>query len=79
MASRFSWRRPPPSLALPQSEVHVWRATLDLEPIELERLQATLTSDERARAARFHFPKDQHDFVAARGTMKMAPYCTTRN
>jgi len=71
MPSRCSWRCPPPSLALPPSEVHVWRATLDLDPIELERMQATLTSDERARAARFRFSKDQQHFVAARGILRM--------
>ncbi len=70
MASRFSWRRPPRSLALPQREVHAWRAALDLDPTDLERAQATLTSDERARAARFRFPKDQQRFVAARGTLR---------
>jgi 4'-phosphopantetheinyl transferase len=71
MASGFSWRRPPRSLALPQNEVHVWCASLDLDPVDLEDLRATLTSDERARAARFHFPKDQQHFVTARGTLRM--------
>jgi|SRR5208282_4898705 len=70
MASRLLWRHPPPSLALPPSEVHVWRANLDLDSVELERAQATLTSDERARAARFHFPKDQHCFIAARAALR---------
>ena len=71
MASEFSWSRPPRSLALLQNEVHVWRANLGVDPIDLEQLRATLTSDERARAVRFHFPKDQQHFVAARGTLRM--------
>ncbi len=70
MTSRFSWCHPPRWPALPPSEVHVWRATLDLGPVELQRAQATMTSDERARAARFHFPRDQHNFIAARGTLR---------
>jgi 4'-phosphopantetheinyl transferase len=70
MISRYSWLRAPDYLTLPQNEVHVWRATLDLDDIELERLRATLSSDERDRAARFHFPKDQQHFVAARGTLR---------
>jgi 4'-phosphopantetheinyl transferase len=49
----------------------VWRANVDLDPIDLEHLRAVLNSDERARAARFHFPKDQQHFVAARGTLRM--------
>lgn len=71
MASAFSWRRPPRTLALPQNEVHVWRAKLDLGSIDLEHAEASLSSDERARAARFHFLKDQLRYVAARGTLRM--------
>ena len=71
MASGFSWCRPPRSLALLQNEVHVWRANLGLDPIDLEPLRATLSSDERARAGRFHFPKDQQHFVAAHGSLRM--------
>jgi 4'-phosphopantetheinyl transferase len=71
MASQSSWRHPPCSLTLPQNEVHVWRANLGVDPIDLEEMRATLTSDERARAARFLFPKDQQHFVAARGTLRM--------
>jgi 4'-phosphopantetheinyl transferase len=70
MVSQIPWIRPPGSLALPHKEVHVWRANLDLDPIDLESLRATLSPDERARAARFHFPKDQQHFVAARGTLR---------
>jgi 4'-phosphopantetheinyl transferase len=71
MISRYSWLRGPDSLALPQNEVHVWRAALNSDPIDLERLRATLSADERTRAARFQFPKDQQHFVAARGTLRM--------
>jgi 4'-phosphopantetheinyl transferase len=70
MISRFSWRRSPQSLALPAGEVHVWRSNLDLDPIELGCVQSNLSWDERARAARFHFPKDQRRFLAARGTLR---------
>lgn len=71
MESRSSWRLPSDSLALPQNEVHVWRANVDLDPTDLEHLRGVLNSDERARAARFHFPKDQQHFEAARGTLRM--------
>lgn len=71
MSSGFSWRRPPCSLALPPNEVHVWRANLGVNATDLERLRATLTADERARAERFHSPKDQQHYVAARGTLRV--------
>ena len=71
MAHPPSWLPPPRSLTLPQNELHVWRATLDLAPIDLECLRATLSSDEQARAARFHFPEDQQHFVAAHGALRM--------
>jgi len=71
MSSGLSWRRPPRSLALPPDEVHVWRANLSVDNVYLERLRATLSSDERARSERFHFPKDQQQYVAARGTLRM--------
>jgi 4'-phosphopantetheinyl transferase len=71
MISPYLWLCAPERLALPRNEVHVWRAALNADPIDLERLRATLTTDEQARAARFHFPKDQQHFVAARGTLRM--------
>ncbi len=49
MESTSSWRLPPDSLALLQNEVHVWRACLDVDPIDLESLRTILNSDERAR------------------------------
>jgi 4'-phosphopantetheinyl transferase len=41
-----------------------------LDPIDLERAQTTLSSEERARAARFHFPQDRRHFVAAHGILR---------
>jgi hypothetical protein len=35
---------------LAEDEVHVWRADLDCEARVLRRLEATLSTDERARA-----------------------------
>lgn len=55
---------------MPTEEVHVWRAALEADPADLERLQETLAPDERARAAQFHFPKDRRHFLAARGALR---------
>ena len=37
----------------------------------MELAEANLSPDERARAARFHFPKHRQHFVAARGSLRM--------
>lgn len=51
-------------------EVHLWRATLDLDPQRTEQLKETLSRDEAARAARRCFPKDRDRFIVARGLLR---------
>lgn len=65
-----SWREPPHPLQLQTGEVHVWRASLDLDDASLRTLALTLSPDEHNRAARFCFPKDQRRFVGARGILR---------
>jgi len=74
-----AWRTAPAPLLLHPREVHVWRAGLDLNPEALGPLQQTLSSDEQARAARFHFPADRSRYAAARGILRtlMARYLGT--
>ncbi len=50
--------------------IGVWRADLDLPPGERDALALSLSSDERARAARFHRPLDADRFEAARGLLR---------
>ena len=57
--------------SLPASEVHLWRATLDVSATQLTALSATLGDDEPERAARRIFERDRRHFVAARGTLRM--------
>jgi 4'-phosphopantetheinyl transferase len=52
------------------NELHVWRARLDLSPVTRERLQNTLSSDEKERAERFLIPEAREHFVAARGILR---------
>jgi 4'-phosphopantetheinyl transferase len=65
-----SWFIPSHAVVLPDDEVHVWRADLSLDSAAIARLVATLSPDERARAARFHFERDRRRFTAARGVLR---------
>lgn len=67
---RETWPPPPADLRLGAGEVHVWRASLERDGAEAERLWATLTDDERERARRFHFERDRRRFVIARGALR---------
>jgi 4'-phosphopantetheinyl transferase len=51
-------------------EFHVWRSSLDLPASGLDRYWGFLSTEEKARAERFVFPRDKDYFVAARGTLR---------
>lgn len=65
-----AWPPPPAAPALARDEVHVWRASLRPPPHLLARLEAHLSADERARAARFRFPEHRTAFIAGRGVQR---------
>jgi 4'-phosphopantetheinyl transferase len=65
-----AWHVPPRALKLGNDEVHVWRAALDHTPLQIDSCLRTLAVDERARAARFHFPRDREHFIVARGALR---------
>jgi len=77
------WRAPPETLVLGCDEVHVWRATLDQTPSQIQSFRHNLAADELARAERFYFEKDRGHFIVARGVLrailggylKRAPEC----
>ena len=62
-----SWSRPAQELALPEDELHIWLAWLDVEAQERTRLRSYLNKDEVSRAERFVFPRDRDHFIVARG------------
>jgi 4'-phosphopantetheinyl transferase len=64
------WALPPKMLTLDHSEVHVWRAALDLSVSSLLRLRQTLDTGELARVRRFHFQEDRDHFIAAHGVKR---------
>ncbi len=55
---------------LKPGNVHVWRAVLDQSEAVCCELEGALSPDERARAARFHFPHDRRRFTVARGVLR---------
>lgn len=71
-AEDTEWRPPPKttSLHLPPDEVHIWRASLDQPPAQVDQLARTLSGDEQRRAARFHFSRDRRRFVVGRGMLR---------
>lgn len=70
LTSGVPWLSPPIQLILGNDEVHVWRAALNVTASCIQSLQRTLTTDERARAERFHFQKDRDHFIVARGQLR---------
>src|ERR1700691_867822 len=69
-SNSVAWLPAPAELKLGASDVHLWRASLDCDAPVLSRLEATLSSDETARAKRFVYAKDRNHFVAARGILR---------
>jgi 4'-phosphopantetheinyl transferase len=74
------WRHPPQALHIDASEVHVWRASLELEPEHLRLMWFWLPREERQRAERLHFERDRRRFVAAQGWLRvvLAHYMSKR-
>jgi 4'-phosphopantetheinyl transferase len=64
------WHPPPQDLDCPQAEIHLWQATFgDFTP-DLPKLQALLSEDEQARAARFAFDLHRQRYIVARGLLR---------
>lgn len=55
---------------LRSDEVHVWAGRLNAHIAELQRLAATLSSDELARADCLRFDRDRGHFIASRGLLR---------
>ena len=64
------WESPPEELALSRQDIHIWRASLELDVSSEARLAEILSPDERERAARFYFERDQKRFIAGRGILR---------
>src|SRR5580704_4560791 len=64
------WEKADPQPVLADGELHVWQIELNISHDELAGLALLLSSDERERAARFHFEKDSRHFIAGRGILR---------
>jgi 4'-phosphopantetheinyl transferase len=70
MATSLPWLPAAKPPALAEKELHVWRASLELSPENLERLETTLNAEEKARAGKFLVPRARESFIAARGILR---------
>ena len=66
-----SWDRPGTPVALSHTDVHVWRASLNLAAARVQCFRTLLATDEVSRAERFHFQQDRQHFIAARGLLRL--------
>lgn len=66
----ITWQQLTQHPVLNNSQVHVWRANLDLPTNIIEQLTSYLSVDEIARANKFRFEQHQRRFIAARGVLR---------
>jgi 4'-phosphopantetheinyl transferase len=71
MAMTAQWTMPSPTAVLADKEVHVWLAYLPAALMQLEALTSVLSSDERARAEKFHFVEHRARWQATRGILRI--------
>jgi len=61
----------PDRITLAPDQVHVWLVSTDSESADLGHLMNLLSSDEKARAGRFHFEKDRRVFIMGRRALRL--------
>jgi 4'-phosphopantetheinyl transferase len=70
MSASVQWGAPVETPELPDNEVHIWRASLEVDSAGLRRFEGLLADDEKNRAERFIFHRDRNRFIAARGILR---------
>ncbi len=70
MSVEAIWRTASGPMRLAPSQVHVWRAGLDVDTAALAAFIDTLSADELARAERFHSSVHRQRFIAAHGMLR---------
>jgi len=61
----FLWNSPFKHRVLGCDETHLWCATLDPYPSDIQILEQTPAADERVWVNLFHYPKDRKYFICA--------------
>ena len=51
-------------------EIHVWSSDLDRDDDEVRSLADSLSTEERSRASRFRFDRDQRRYIVGRSTLR---------
>jgi 4'-phosphopantetheinyl transferase len=62
--------RPMQVIPLEDGLIQIWAARLNCSAAELSSLEAVLSTDERARAAKYVFTRDRQAYMAARGILR---------
>lgn len=70
MAEVIAWSYPKGELRLSDNELHVWLARLDLDSTPPDGLAVCLSSEEKARAARFALARDRGRFIVSRRILR---------
>jgi 4'-phosphopantetheinyl transferase len=70
MTENTIWLPAAAGLRLGSNEVHVWRASLDVNSPVRDRLSVVLSTAEQERAARFAFTRDCNRFAVARAILR---------
>ena len=70
MSPATEWLSPVVTPQVADNEVHVWRASLEIDSAAMQHLKGTLADDEQARAERFIFDRDRNHFIVARGVLR---------
>jgi 4'-phosphopantetheinyl transferase len=60
-----------PAQPLPDSDIHVWYASLNVSSHDLSRYRSLLSQDETDRAMRFVFEKDRSHYIVGRGLLRL--------
>lgn len=65
------WQAPPAQLSLSETDIHIWRAGLESDVLQIQNLRRILSPDEQNRADRFYFERDRTRFIAGHGFLRI--------
>ncbi len=66
-----NWNEPPSEIILHNNDVHIWKASLNVNSDKITTLKSILSNDEIDKADRFVFGRDQRRFIVARGLLRI--------